>query len=155
MQPVPPQHSSSVPSLPHRAQPHPHSFIPASWSLPPTPQCLSSISETHLCSTEPISSSSIHPKTCQGAPTPAGQFWEEPAWITCLKNPCSPLHPGQPSTMLRWSIPRAARLVKPVVQDLPCKVTHILGAARGVAAGEGMVPPGKYLETHAPALSQY
>lgn len=138
MEPVPPQHPSSIPSLPHRVQPHlhsdypqPHRSIPASWSLPPTPQCLSSTSETPLCSTEPISSSSIHPKSCLGAPTPAGQFCRKPAWMTCLKNPCSHLHPGQPSTMLRWIIPRAARLVKPVVQDLPCKVTHIPGGAGG------------------------
>lgn len=41
--------------------------------------------------------------------------------MTCLQNPCSHLHPGQPGTMLRWIIPRAVRLVKPVVQDLPCR----------------------------------
>lgn len=35
------------------------------------------------------------------------------------------------------------------------QLTHIPRAARGVAAGEGMVPPGKRPETHAPALSQY
>lgn len=77
--------------------------------------------------------------------------------MTCLKNPFSHLHPGQASTMLRWIIPRAARLVKPVVQDLPCKVTHILGGAGGSQQERGWCHPGagKHLETHAPTLSQY
>lgn len=165
MEPAPPQHSSLIPSLPHRAKPQPHPYsahpqphrsIPAPWSLPPNPQCLSSISQTHPCSTEPISSSFIHPKTCLGTSTSAGQFWGEPAWVTCLKSPCSHLHPGHPSLAdaqadyFQISEAGQASIAGPALQ-----VTHMLGGARGVAAGEGMVPPGKRPETHAPALSQY
>lgn len=75
MEPVPPQHPSSILSLSHRAQPHPHSAhpqphrsLPAPWSLPSTPPCLSSVSETHPCSTEPISSSSMQGRFGESLP---------------------------------------------------------------------------------------
>lgn len=115
--------------------------ILAPQSPAPPPQCSSSTPQIHPCPMESAPNSTVlilnvrdpsllhrthlqllhSPKTCLGTPTPARQFWGQPAWMTCLENPCSHLQPGQPITMLRWILPRAARLVKPVVQDLPCR----------------------------------